>query len=196
MLAGVVLLSVVVTAGGFAYASQVARQSDLALTDAQMRATAVLAEQSDYIEVLGVQGELDTVKAAQAIGTATEVDWQTYLQSVQATLPAGVVLTGYSMESATPLLDFTPATAPLHGERVANLSFTADAPDLPTLRAWLDALVTLDGFVDASLASAELQVDEGVIEASVIMHIDADAFSNRFVDPALLAELAAQKEEN
>lgn len=195
-LAGLVLLCVVLVAGGYSYSSLVAQQSELALTDARMQAAAVLGQQADYIEVLGVQGELDTVTAAQAIGTSTEVDWQTYMDAVTATLPEGVLLTGFSMESATPLLDFTPATAPLQGERVANLSFTVIAPDLPTLQAWLDSLVTLDGFVDASLGSAVLQVEEGVIEASVIMHIDADAFSYRFIDPAVVAELAAQKEEN
>ncbi len=149
------------------------------LANAQARTQDLLIQQRKYIEVSKLQNEIDTIRAAQQVGTSTEIDWESYLNSVQATLPADVTISTVNIDTATPFAPYTQATAPLQGARVATLTFTARSSTLPQVPAWLNALVTLPGYSDASPGSVTRDTNGGYA-VSITMHINQAAFSKRF----------------
>lgn len=144
----------------------------------------LIAEQQKYGEVAKAQKEIETIQAAQQVGTSTEINWKQYLTSVQATLPSNVTLETITIDSATPFAPYTQATAPLQGSRIATLSFTATSPTLPKVPTWLVALMTLPGYSDASPGSVT-RTQSGAYSVNIIMHINQAAFTHRFSQKAV-----------
>ena len=173
---GVFLLVVVACGGTWAW-STLAQTS---LVSAQSQQQALVAQQAKYSRVTTVQNAITLIKAGQIVGDATEIDWQTYLTKLQATLPAGVTLATVSIGTADPMTAYAQSTTPLEGDRIATLAFTATSPSLPSIPVWLDGLKTLPGFVDAT--PGQVTLADGTYSADVTMHIGTDAFANRF-DP-------------
>lgn len=148
------------------------------LTAAQSESQQLVTQQQQYASVTSVNDSIALIQAGQKVGDSPEIDWQTYLAKLQATLPAGVALTGVQVDSATPLKAYTPATVPLQGDRIATLTFTATSASLPSIPTWLDGLATLPGFADA--IPGQVTLSAGAYTATVTMHINTEAFANRF----------------
>lgn len=174
----VIIVAALVVAG-IGLASIRAMQAQSALTAAQDRAVSLLVQQRKYIQVRTVRQQMALIRAGQQVGAATEIDWRSYLTSVQNTLPADVTLKTVTVDSASPLAAYAQSTVPLQGARVATLSFTAESPSLPQVPAWLDALATLPGYTDASPGSVKRE-DSGTYTVDITMHINSDAFTKRF----------------
>lgn len=174
----VIVVAALVVAG-IGLASIRAMQAQSALTAAQDRAVSLLVQQRKYIEVRTVRQQMALIRAGQQVGAATEIDWRSYLASVQNTLPADVSLKTVTVDSASPLAAYAQSTVPLQGARVATLSFTAESASLPQVPAWLDALATLPGYTDASPGSVKRE-DSGTYTVDITMHINSDAFTKRF----------------
>lgn len=172
-------LVVILMIGGTALVRAQALQAQMDLSIEQANTLSLLMQQRKYVEVQKMQEEVDTIQAAQQVGTSTEIDWQQYLTSVQATLPPNVTLETINIDSATPFALYTQPTAPLQGLRIATLSFTAKSPTLPKVPAWLDALTSLPGYADASPGSVTRN-ESGAYSVSITMHINQTAFANRF----------------
>ena len=170
-----VLVVVVAACGGTWALSAVAQTS---LTAAQSQSQQLIVQQQQYASVTSVKDQIALIQAGQKVGDSTEIDWQAYLAKLQATLPAGVALTGVTVDSATPLKAYTPSTVPLQGDRIAMLTFTATSDSLPSIPTWLDGLATLPGFADA--LPGQVTLATGVYTATVTMHINTEAFANRF----------------
>lgn len=175
----IILLMIGCTALVRAQALQAHR--NLAIEEANTRY--LIAEQEKYGEVAKAQNEVATIQAAQQVGTSTEIDWQSYLTSVQATLPSNVTIETINIDSATPFTPYTQATAPLQGSRIATLSFTALSPTLPKVPTWLIALTSLPGYSDASPGSVT-RIESGAYSVNITMHINQDAFTHRFAGNA------------
>jgi len=148
------------------------------LLAAQNEKQQLATQQLQYSDVTTTKGSIALVQAGQKVGDSTEIDWQAYLTKLQATLPSGVVLTGATIETATPLKVYAPASVPLQGDRIATLSFTATSASLPSIPDWLDSLTTLPGFADATPGQVNLAT--GAYTATVTMHINTEAFAHRF----------------
>jgi Tfp pilus assembly protein PilN len=176
---GVAALGLVMILGTGAAALQ-AMQMQSNLKAEQSRTAALVVEQRKYGTVRSVQQEVSLVKAAQQVGTSTEIDWQKYLSEVQTTLPAKVTLTSVTIDAGSPLQVISQATAPLQGARVASLSFAATSATLPQVPAWLDSLTGLPGYADASLGSVTQDGASGAYTVAITMHINEAAFTNRF----------------
>lgn len=174
-----VFLVAVLVIGGTALARAQAQQAETNLSVAQSKTQSLLLQQRKYTEVRKVQEEVDTIVAAEQVGTSTEISWEQYLTSVQDTLPPEVTLDSINIDSATPFALYTQATAPLQGARIATLSFTAKSSTLPQVPAWLDALTTLPGYADASPGSVTRD-ETGAYAVNITMHINKAAFTNRF----------------
>jgi hypothetical protein len=174
---GVLVVVVAGVAGAFVLSTTSQAQLDAA------RATSadLVAQESQFSDLRTVQSGIALVEAGQQVGASTEIDWKTYLQALQATLPAGVAINGVTIESASPFVDFAQSSVPLEGSRVATLSFAATSPSLPSIPDWLDGLATLEGFADAVPGSVQVQTD-GTYLVNITMHINADAFSLRFAE--------------
>ena len=170
------VLVVVVAAGAGTWALSAVAQTNV--TAAQSESQQLVVQQQQYAAVTSVKDSIALVQAGQKVGDSTEIDWQAYLTKLQATLPAGVALTGVQVDSATPVKAFTPATVPLQRDRIATLVFTATSVSLPSIPTWLDGLETLPGFADA--IPGQVALSSGVYTATVTMHINTEAFANRF----------------
>jgi len=174
-----IVLVVLLVLGGSALARALAQQADRNLAIEQANTQLLLVQEQKYVEVRRIQDQIDSIRAAEQVGTSTEINWQQYLTSVQATLPAKVTLSTINIDSETPFAPYTQATAPLQGERIATLSFTAKSSTLPQVPAWLNALTTLPGYADASPGSVTRD-ETGSYSVSITMHINKAAFTNRF----------------
>ncbi len=190
-----VILAVLVVIAGYAGAAILASAAQGQLDAANARTQSLLKEQLKYSEVSQVKNLLAAAEAAKQVGMSTEVDWKTYLDNIQSSLPSGTMVTNVVAEVATPLNDFAQPTAPLQGGRIGELTFTATSPSLPDVEAWLRALSKLDGYVDASPGSITLTSDTGLYQVSIKMHIDTGALWLRFDDTAREAKDQALKEK-
>ncbi len=174
----VILVAVLVT-GASALVRAQAVQAKVDLSIEQSNAQSILLQQKKYGEVQKIQRQADTIAAAQQVGTSTEINWKDYLMSVQATLPPNVTLDSVNIDSATPFASYAQASAPLQGERIATLSFTAISSTLPQVPQWLVALATLPGYSDANPGSVN-RTETGTYSVNITMHINQAAFTNRF----------------
>jgi len=174
----VVLVAVVVVGlSALVRAQGIQAKSDLSI--AQANTQSILLQQRKYGEVSAIQKQVATIQAAQQVGTSTEINWNNYLISVQTTLPPNVTLDSVNIDSATPFASYAQASAPLQGERIATLSFTAISSTLPQVPQWLIALATLPGYADANPGSVN-RTENGSYSVNITMHINQAAFTNRF----------------
>lgn len=172
----ILVVFAVILASGGAFALSIAATS--ALEASRAEAQSLAQERLEFVEVQRVQSGIREGDAAVRVAGSTDLDWQSYLTQLQATLPANVALTDISVDTADPVTPYAQSEVPLEGERIATLSFTATTNELPSIPGWIDALSTLPGFADATPGS--LEFEEGVYTASVVMHIDTEAYSGRF----------------
>jgi Tfp pilus assembly protein PilN len=169
------VLVAVLGTGGAWYYSFSAQQG---LAEAQTETQRLAAEHAKYADVAKTITGIAAGKAAVHVGGGTDIDWSAYLTKLQATLPAGVTLTNVDIESADSQSGFQQSTIPLEGQRIATLTFEAATPTLPSIPDWINSLSGLPGFVDASPNNVQQGADG--YTAGVTMHIDTDAYSNRF----------------
>jgi hypothetical protein len=174
-----VVLVAVIVVGASALVRAQAVQARVDLSIEQANAQSILLQQRKYGEVQKIQKQVESIQAAQQVGTSTEINWERYLISVQATLPPNVTLDSVNIDSATPFTSYAQASAPLQGERIATLSFTAISSTLPQVPQWLIALATLPGYADANPGSVN-RTDTGTYSVNITMHINQAAFTNRF----------------
>lgn len=174
----VILVAVLVT-GASALVRAQAVQAKVDLSIQQSNAQSILLQQRKYGQVRTIQTQAETIQAAQQVGTSTEINWKNYLISVQSTLPPNVSLDSVNIDSATPFATYAQASAPLQGERIATLSFTAISSTLPQVPQWLVALATLPGYSDANPGSVN-RTETGSYSVNITMHINQAAFTNRF----------------
>lgn len=185
------VLVVLAAYGGATYLELVAQNQ---LDAATNRTQELLAEQGKFSEVRQVTSMLLTAEAAQQVGTSTEIDWEAYLTDIQASLPAGTLVTNVVAETATPITAFAPPSAPLQGDRIGELKFTATSSSLPDVEQWLYALAKLDGYVDASPGSVTLNSGTTTYEVTITMHVNKDALLLRFDQVAKDARDKAEKD--
>jgi Tfp pilus assembly protein PilN len=193
----VIVLAILVVVAAYAGAAFLAVGAQAQLDAANARTQELLTEQAKYAEVKQVTSMLEKATVAQRVGTSTEIDWKDYLNDIQASLPAGTLVTNVVAETATPVTAFAPPSVPLQGDRIGELRFTATSTSLPDVQKWLDALATLDGFVDASPGSVTLNDQTGTYEVTITMHVNKLALLLRF-DEAAAAErdkALAEKEQ-
>jgi hypothetical protein len=175
-LLGVIVVVVLATGG----ATALNVSSQLALLSAEARTAELLAEQAKYAEVRRVQDEIRLIEAGQKVGASTEIDWKAFLDDVESKLPADVAVTAVSVESSSPLLEFTQSDVPLQGVRVATVGFTAVSTTLPDVTSWLDGLAELPGYVAATPDSVVLDEELGIYTAAIVVQLNEGAWSQRY----------------
>lgn len=176
---GVVVVAVAVGAVAV-LASASAVQADSALAEARQETDSLLVQQQQYRDVRTTETQSELLRAAQAVGGSTEIDWQATLQNVQSSLPAGVTITGVQIDSATPLEAYAQATSPLQGQRVATLTIDAASPTLPSVPAWLDSVKKIRGFVDANANSVTLDTSTNIYTVDMTIHLDEGVYDGKY----------------
>ncbi len=172
----VVIVLIIAAIGGSAL---LALQSQQALAAAQARTLELAQQQQKYSVVKQVQSQIQLTQAAQQVGASTEIDWNLFLAKAKATLPAGVTLTGISIDSASPLAPYQQSTVPLQGTRVAAVTLNVTSATLPDLPLWLRALAKLPGVADTAPGTVTLS-EGGTYTATATIHLNESAYDNRF----------------
>jgi hypothetical protein len=175
-----ILLALVVVIVGIGGTWYLATSAELDYVKAQQRTGELQGQQAQFADVRTAQQALALGEAALRVGGSTEIDWQDYLQQLQASLPAGVSLQAVRVDSIGVVTAYPQSDVPLEGARIATLTFTAKSTTLPMIPDWLDRLRGLPGFVDAIPGSVTL--DGTDYTASITMHIDSSAYSNRLTE--------------
>lgn len=183
-----VIVIAVICAGSVAFATMLAAQSQSLLAQEQARTQQLLEDQRQYAEARTAANLLAAAKNARLVGSATEIFWREYLAEVQGTLPRGVSITRFGVDSISTLESAPVLSAPLQEARVATLSLTATSPGLPQIDRWLVNLRSLRGHADSTVSSITLTED--VYTATVTLNINTDAFERRFfeAEPAIEGE--------
>jgi hypothetical protein len=176
---GVLVVAVAVGAATL-LASASAIQSDGRLTEARQQTDSLLVQQQQYGDVRSVETQSDLLRAAQSVGGSTEIDWQSTLQRVQDSLPAGVSITGVQIDSATPMAAYEQAASPLQGRRVATLTIDAASPTLPSVPAWLDSVSKVPGYVDANANSVTLDTSTNVYTVDMTIHLNETVYDGKY----------------
>ncbi len=171
------LVAVIILGVGIATVGVIA--SDSALTAEQGRTAGLTAQQGKYGKVVAVRAQVTDIQAAQLLGTAGEIDWQSYIAQLQGTLPAGTTITSFHAVLRDPAQGAGGSTVPLQGPYVATLTLSADSPKA-SVSDWLDALATMKGFVDATPGNVALNVATGRYTVEVDMHIGSAALQARY----------------
>ncbi|MGL3200654.1 MULTISPECIES: hypothetical protein [Curtobacterium] len=176
---GVIVVAVAVAAA-VTLASANAVQSESHLVQVRQETDALLLQQQAFRDVRSAETQSELLRAAQAVGGSTEIDWQETLQRVQDSLPAGVTITGVQIDSATPLESYAQATSPLQGQRVATLTIDTASPTLPSVPAWLDSIRTIPAFVDGNANSVTLDSATNTYTVDMTIHLDEKAYDGKY----------------
>jgi hypothetical protein len=179
-LLAVIVAVVVLVGGAYVGVSLLAAGAQARLTAAQDETLRLIAEQGKYIEIQTLQSKVAGIKAGQVAGTATEIDWESYLDGVQKALPGDASLQSATITSSTPITPMGAPTSPLDRARVAELVLTAQTKDVPDIVEWIDALATLPGYADSTPTNVT-SADDGY-QLTFTMHVNDEAISHRFAD--------------
>lgn len=178
-----VIVATGIVAAGVVGATVLSASSAMALAQATDEGNRLVQAQGEFAEVRRVSTMIAKAEEGLEIGSVTEIPWKDYFGEIQGSLPAGVLVTNFSAETATPTIPYALPSAPLQGERIGELTFTAFSPTLPDVEAWLNGLEKVKGFVDASPGTVVLAEDGGYT-VSIVMHINAEVFDNPFAESA------------
>lgn len=174
LMLAVLLLAFAATGGAY----YLELQADGARAAAEREGEILLLQQSQYGQERATLRGIAEGEAAVQVGGAPDIDWAGYLRQLQSLLPADVTLTNVVVESANILEPYQQSSVPLEGRRIATLVFTAESPVVPSIPSWIESLTALPGFADASPSGLVSQ--DGSFLGTVVLHIDTDAYSNRF----------------
>jgi hypothetical protein len=182
MVVGFVVAVAVVIAGVLG-ANALALTASVALTAEQARGTDIVQQQQKYASLRAMQAELLLVKAAQAVGGATDIDWGARGTELVESLPAGSQITNISVDAATPIAPYQQSTVPGAQPRVASATVTITAPDLPAVGTWLSTLGSLPDVVDTSAGAVKIQKD-GSYQATATIHYGVGAWDGKYLPKA------------
>ncbi|KGJ82353.1 hypothetical protein GY21_00870 [Cryobacterium roopkundense] len=178
-LGGLLVAVLVLVGSGIGASTWYSMQSQAELDAARERTTELLTSQTKYSEVQRVQVALDTTLAARQFGASTEIDWKAYLAEVRALVPSTVTVDTLSVDSASPLVPYEQATAPLQNSRVATIRILFTSPDVTSVPEWLGSMSTLPGYADSQPAVIT-RTAEGPYTVDFVLHVNEGAFSGRF----------------
>ena len=196
MRGGIVALAILAVVGvvvATALTLVVAASVQSQLLAAQEETIQILQEQSEFIEVRTVSQEIETLKSAQITGTLTEIDMPELIRAIDATLPAGVLVSTYAIDSGSPIEEFPLPANPLEQPRIATLILTATIPNLDAIQQWVVSLKALTGFADVFVSSVALNQEINTYEAIVTLNLNSELYRDRFA-PVDEADTVAEEQ--
>jgi Tfp pilus assembly protein PilN len=179
------VLVVVMSGGGYAFANSLLSAQQRKLADADARTMALTASQTQYAEVPVVLSRLEALKQARELGMSTETLWLDYLGAVFAVMPGGVRVASIKVAGATPMLAPAPPADPLQGDSVTQLDLTGISATLPDVATWQDQLEAVPGFEDVWVSVVTVGEDEDDnqprFELALRVQVTDEAYANRFL---------------
>jgi hypothetical protein len=173
-----IVLALVVAAGGIAWGVLRAAQAQLALVAAQQQTDAILAQQGQYADAARLADLAGKSEEAQQVVTSTEVQWASLFAEVQQYLPEGTAITGVAFQAPAPWEPAFPPEGPLREPRVALVTFELTGTDYAGAALFVEQLAGLVGFSDVKIDNTELK--EGFYTTTVKLTLTEAALSGRY----------------
>lgn len=181
LMAAVVCVAVVATAGWYAWARHGASSAQDALTSAQDQSLTLGHKEASYNNLVKVQTESAAISAELTTLMAQDLPWYQLLPALSAIAPAGVTLTSVT-GSLTSGSAAQPTLAPVSGPAltvVGTFNIGGTAPDKNSIAAFVDALAGVKGVGNPYLTSAATASGSS-LQFSVQADITTDALGGRF----------------
>lgn len=164
----------------------------------QARTTTLLAEQAKYSPVTTVITRLTETQQAFGFAAMTEVLWADYISLVAGATPEGVLITDFSVQSATSIAGGAVTGDPLEDAGLGLITFTAFSPTEPDTSAWARALNRVPGLGSARISVSKVVDVEttsngtagttdgpAVFETTVTVRVLDSAHTSRALDGTL-----------
>jgi len=162
VLAGVVLATLVLIAGGYAMARISVIAADQSRQDAVGRSQLLNRQKEQYAEVPMWQDSLANATTARNQAMVRNVDWAGFLDDLAASTPAGVTLTSVTVSmpdgKTLGLLGDLVAPDPLLNSGIGTISVSGTTTSYPTVAAWLRSFTAMKG-VDISILNNATRAD-------------------------------------
>ena len=171
--------ALVISGAGYAYASWLAIEATAKYDVARDETTALLAEQGKYSDLRNLRTAQQTLTDARQAGAVTEIDWNAFYSRVVPTLPAGLTITSFVIDSGSPTEERLVTGVPGVSPGVAKVTFVANSTSLVAAQFWVGSLKTLPEYGGSSISSITRD-DAGRISVTVEMNLTDQALSNRF----------------
>jgi hypothetical protein len=162
-LIALVVLVLVVVIGGIVASFWLAAAAQQRLEAERATTQQLLAEQLEYIEVLGVQDRLELVVAQREALAGVEVRWRDELQPFLDVLESSEIVEALTADGNAPFEPPLTQEGPLRSARSATVLLTVATAQLPDPSRWLRAWEQLEGYADASIDSIAVDGDEGYL---------------------------------
>ncbi|GAB2458673.1 hypothetical protein [Xylanimonas ulmi] len=115
------------------------------------------AELASYAQALDVRAAIDRATDARTLAMGAEIRWVDLITQIEAVCPPGTQVVAFAAQALAPAGGSTVgARDPLATPGVASITFTITTPTLPETAAWLDALNSIPGLMDATFTNATL----------------------------------------
>ncbi len=173
-------LVVVVVVAAYAGVFALAASAQVALTEAQLQTTTLLQEQAKYAPAQVAQTKVSGIQTDQKAVTADEIDWRSYLKTVQRTLPHGASIKNVAVTGDTPISSTANSATPLAATSIANIVLTVDTPGVKDVVGWIGRLSKLDGYVGATPTNITTGEDSGGYEVTLSLAVNDSVVWNRF----------------
>jgi len=180
-----VLIVIVICIGGYVASAGLAAQSQADLDAARAQTQVLLQQQGEYSIAETTATEIEAVKGAQLVGTATEVLWKDYIAELKDAVPSGAKMTQFTVDSLN-AIDLVPTvTVPLEQPRVGTVTFIVTSSTLGRFDKLSENLKEVRGFADATIvAISGSDTDNGQYAANVTFHFNTEAYERRLFPDA------------
>lgn len=182
-----VVLSVIVAGVAVGLSGYVAMQSAATLLAENDRTADLLTTQTEYAEVARAIGATDTVRNAQALLGADDVQWAPFIGRLSALLPEGSRFSNVAIQAVTPLAGLTDATTAGAATTVdptvtAAAAITVRTTDLAVVDAWITQVVAVEGIRGATVTNVTMT--DGTYDATVAVTVGNEVLSNKYAPAA------------
>jgi len=173
-------LVAVVCVAGYAYATGLALQSQVALAEEQAKTPALIREQGEYIEAQVAADQLADANNAKLVASSTEILWKPYVDLVYTKLPAGTSMQTYTVSSQSSVEAAAIPELAFESANVGTMIFAVTMSGVAQADELAVNLRTLPGLVDASVLSVIFDDTTLTYTATVSMTFSDELFERRF----------------
>lgn len=194
-----VVLVLLVTIGGYAFASIRVLTAQSTLAAAQTRTAQLIEEKATYGDTIRVVSDLALADGTRLDAVSTEVLWAEVLDTIGAVLPVGsYAVAQFELSSPSPWEAPLATTGPLREPRVATIRLQIVTAGIPDVTAMYRSIETVEGLVDTSIDVTENPEGKQGYYTTITINLDAESLSGRFAeeDEAEASEGATEGEES
>lgn len=180
VLAALVVVVLILVAGGYAIATMRALAAQASLDQARMTTTDLISQQAQYSEVSQISTLLTTGEQTVRLATSTEVVWADVFDTISANL-GPVAYLSWDASVPSPWEPALVPNGPLRQPRVATMSLVVISMTTIDGNTLFRALQKIEGFADATIDQVKLSEVAGY-ETSITLNLNVDALAKRFGD--------------